>query len=440
MSKANFQEATAFQTYCYSSGNFSKNILWTSVEFFLLYTLTDILGIDPAFAGTLIFTSLVFDAVLDPVAGLAIEKVRTRLGQYCFFLYLFSPLASLAFVLLFSLPFLQINHALIVGLSLFTFRFCYTFIDIPHNALMSKISTSLTARSRISGARFFFSSIASLLFSLAIGKAFDKSAAIDPEKLLLFAAIAGVLSTLVMFGVASSVLSIDINNTQREVKVLSLREIISGLLQNRVFRRVLAVSSVASLTVPLIAKSIIYYTSYVLEQPEAASSAFVALIAGQIVGLPLWVRLARQHSTRIALLFAHLTLVLCCLGFLWLPPQSNTNLSLFLFFIGIAVGGIYSMIWGLVSYSVDAGEQHSGHRTESTIFSFSTLSQKFSMGIGAALLGFTLDKSGYIANQVQTAETLEAITSFFTFVPILGSAACIVLLWHFKLVSDAIKP
>jgi GPH family glycoside/pentoside/hexuronide:cation symporter len=77
--------------------------------------------------------------------------------------------------------------------------------------------------------------------------------------------------------------------------------------------------------------------------------------------------------------------------------------------IGLGTGATYLGFWSMMPDTVEYGEFRTGIRSEGAVFGFVSLIQKAALGLAAAMLGELLGLFGYKANQVQSAQTLDAL-------------------------------
>ena len=417
----------------YASGNFGKNILWNTSEVLLLFVLTDLLNIPAAIAGAVILVSLALDALLDPLVGVLAEKLRTPVGQYGPLILVGAPLAAVTFVSLFSLPLLQINQVWVVIIALLAFRAGYTLIDVPHNALLAKASRDSRLRSRIAGLRFVFSSLASLMLALAIAPLVSREEPLSPSGLFIFVCIAGFVSAGIMIVSWLSVKKADIASARRAEPSPNLSELMRSILNNRNYLIVLAVSGMAALTLPLFAKSLLYITRYVMDAPDLAGAGLIFMIAGQFIGLPIWMKLSQARENQTALGGAHILLIAATALFIVLGASHPSVFLALCCFIGVAASGVYSVIWAMMADCVEDGQSRTGDRAEAMLFAFATLVQKSAIGIGAALFGAGLSLSGY-APGVNAAPVVQGtMVGFAAGAPLIGSAICLALLRFYTL-------
>lgn len=88
----------------YGVGEISNTLIFTVVPLFLMFYLTDVLGIPAGWAAVVSFAGNIWDAITDPYAGYKSDTCRSRLGKRRpFFLYMALPMAA-AFGLMFSIP------------------------------------------------------------------------------------------------------------------------------------------------------------------------------------------------------------------------------------------------------------------------------------------------------------------------------------------------
>lgn len=417
----------------YASGNFGKNILWNTTEVLLLFLLTDLLGIDPAVAGAVILMSLVLDALIDPLVGMLLEKVRTPLGQFGPVMLVGAPLAAFSFVGLMSLSWLGRNELWIVIPTLLLFRVGYTLIDVPHNSLLSRAAFDSRRRSGIAALRFGFSSLASLVLAIVIAPLVSQDDPLSPTGLVIFACVAGLASACVMVLSWFAVRRADIEMTRSMSAAVALRDVLRSLWRNTNYLYVLALSGVAALTLPLFAKSQLYVTRYVMEAPDVASGGLLAMILGQFIGLPLWTWIAHSRENTLSMTGAHLWLLISAAAF---GLFGTLSIPLYLGLctaIGIAASGIYSIIWAMIADCVEDGQSQTGYRAEATLFAFATLVQKSAIGIGAALFGLALSGAGYQAGETASQQVQWTMIAMATGLPFLGAGGCLILLRQFRL-------
>lgn len=95
----------SFKTkYSFGIGALGKDLCYAIMSSFLMIYLTDLVGISPAFVGTLFLVARVWDAVNDPMMGMVVDNTRTRFGKFRPWIMIGTILNSIVLVLLFTKP------------------------------------------------------------------------------------------------------------------------------------------------------------------------------------------------------------------------------------------------------------------------------------------------------------------------------------------------
>lgn len=426
----------------YASGNFAKNILWHSAEVSVLYIFTDLLGYNAALAGSLLLLSLVWDAVLDPAVGMAADKTRSRFGRYGPYILLGGPLAAIFFVLLFSLPLLPEAPVLASALILLGFRAAYSLIDLPHNALIASISQDSRKRTEIASARFFFSSLASLLLALALPAILTGEDKGDVEvRFAVYAAMAAALSCLIIIASWTTVARFDRHVPRRQDTNSTYRPALAHACKNGPFVIILIAGSLASLTTPMFSKGVIYLSKYIWTDVALSGPALMAMVAGQFISLPLWTVASSRFEKTQSLAAAHGVVAMAFLGPL-LSSLMFENVLTPPFLIGLAfvagtgAGGIYALIWSLLPDAIDDGEYRLGARHEGAQFGLLIFGMKAASAIGTWALAFALDVAGYVPETEQSGIVKLTMLATIYGAPVVGSIICALLLSRCRITHE----
>ncbi len=87
----------------------------------------------------------------------------------------------------------------------------------------------------------------------------------------------------------------------------------------------------------------------------------------------------------------------------------------------------------MIGDTIDAMERKRGVRSEALAFATFTFSNKASTGLAAWVTGLVLALTGYVANQAQTAETVDGIFALVTLLPAVSSFLSAIPLYFYKL-------
>jgi GPH family glycoside/pentoside/hexuronide:cation symporter len=103
---------------------------------------------------------------------------------------------------------------------------------------------------------------------------------------------------------------------------------------------------------------------------------------------------------------------------LFFVPPDQYWLMLSVSCLGAVIAGPTApIVWAMYGDVADYSEWRHNRRMTGLVFSASMFAQKFGLTIGAGLSGWLLAYFGYVANAVQTQDSLMGIRLLFTFIP-----------------------
>lgn len=116
----------------FGASHFGRTVVWVAADLYALYALTRIAGLSDAVAGGAFLLVMLFSAACDLAVGGVIDRygspgVRTLVGA--------AGLSSIAFAVSLSSA-----QPLIAVSAAFVFRLAYAVYDVPHNALVKRLS------------------------------------------------------------------------------------------------------------------------------------------------------------------------------------------------------------------------------------------------------------------------------------------------------------
>ena len=416
----------------YGLGDMASNFYMGFFGLFLLYYYTDVFGISPAAAATMLLVTKVVDAISDPAMGLIADRTHSRWGKYRpYLLWVAVPYAMFG-MLLFLGPELSAAGKLAYAYLTYTLvMLAYTAINVPYSALLAVISPVAEERTKATQYRFVFASLG----TLCVG------ALATPLVSLLGNGdeVLGFRLTIALFAVMSVLIFwITFVTTRERVRPArhdsSVARDLSGLIANSSWV-VLVVTGIVVI-IGLIARfsSIIFYLKYYMMDDGSAvfmifdrTALFTSFgLIGQLIGALLTPMLARRFEKRhliVAMNLLHAGLLVLCY---FIPPEQFAQVvlvhSLGVFTFGVTITLLFSMYTDCAEY----GEWQSGKNSAGLVMSASMFSLKLGTAVGGALPGFMLAQSGFIANEIQTETAIQGIRLMFNVIPavffVLGSA------------------
>lgn len=406
----------------YASGNFSKNLLWGAADVTLLYLLIEILHLGPMVSGVIFFASLLIDCALNLYIGNISQTLRSPLGRYGPFLVWGGPACALSFILVYALPILRINNVVLIGLSVFLFRACYALIDVPHNALLGRLSLDSKGRSRATGYRYGFSALASLMVANHLAPNLLLKAEGHPKDLLSVAVLFGVLSAVVLIASWYSVRredKIQESGGISRTKLNIFSEIIE-LFKSKMVFKIGIIASLIGLFAPIFHKLCLFYVQYGLKADLEAAEILSLIVFGQLLGVGLWILVSQRAEKSTTLALA----LMCAAGGLWGLylglAESDLGLRVSVFIFGIGLSGVYALPWAMVGDVVDFHHWRAGRRCEGLIFALVVVLMKLGIAFGSLCVAGTLGLFGFHPGPVQAPHIVEVLRSLALLVPAIG--------------------
>lgn len=406
----------------YANGNLGKQILYGTVDLCFLYYLTDILGVSPILAGYILFISLAIDALFDPIVGIWVEKLSNTSGNYSSYILVGTPIYLTSFIALFFIGQFTSYTTMLYIFVLLIFRLGYTIIDIPHNAMISRLIKDPNQRTKAAAWRFFFSSIASLITAQALKLILTGDQIEEANNFKYFSLLAASLALLSLSVVYATTYKLPVSFYSTSPKV-KLRSLLYSIYENRKLVLLLIVIIFTALLVPIFSKGIIYFAKYQLQDEKITGKLLTAITIGQMISLPCWIKVANTFSKTKALQLAHLLLTFMSISVL-LTNSNLLVLTLLCTGVGFSFGAIYMLIWSILADLVDQHEVQSNIRFEASLFAISIMLMKIALGLSTVLLGTVMDAVGFKANSAPTEDTLISLKVVFFGLPAFGGIIC----------------
>lgn len=398
---------------------------------FLLFYLTSVVGISPATAGTIIFLSLVIDAIADPLIGSWSDRSHSRWGKRLPFMVVGLPIICVASIALFATPLtgntlpaisvaLMLNVLLRVGTSLFA---------LPYSALTAELTSDYDERSSVTVYRMIFGFVATVLTIVpAFGIIFvTKDAYASREAYMslgaLLCAAVLLLGLVCILGVRQTVLISPTEHLPPSSNSRSLFADVKDLCRNRSFLILFG----SALYLLVIAGSMnalnLYAYNYFWKLPASLNQLPIfSAQAGLLAGIPLTVLLLKRLEKRdvvllgVGLIAVSQTLsVLIAYGLL--GPMPNAKATSVLTAASAIFGACNSFFFiGFQSMVADAVDEHElkfGQRCDGLYYSALVFSSKSAVGLGSLIAGIVLAVVGLDGKAVNKAAAISDTAESF---------------------------
>lgn len=387
---------------------------------------TDVVGVDIALMGQILLAVRLFDAVTDPLLGLASDRTQSPYGRRRPYIFIGALALAVSLYQLFTPPpggSPQTETIWFTGWIVALFLF-WTVVTVPYEALGPELTFDYNDRTRLFAVRDGLL-IAGTLAAAASPALFRQILGLPetPEgDRRLFFWIAAVYAPLLVAACWSCVMML------RELPVRkrsshSLNPVRFGnIWQNRPFIILLASYTISALGSNLPATLILYYVEYVLESSRADLFLLLYFVTG-IVFLPAWTLAARRIGKKNAWLAA---MGINTLTFVWvffLGPGDELVYGVLVVASGVGFGATLALPSSIQADVIDYDELLTGKRQEGQYVGLWTISKKLAaalgVGVGLAVLGW----AGYAPGETQPPRVLMSLRMLYALVPCLCNLA-----------------
>lgn len=418
----------------YALGVFSFSVKDVAFGSFVLFYYVSVVGLPGRLAGLVIFLSLVWDAISDPLVGSISDNLRSRWGRRHPLMLIGGIPLGASLMALFHVPQGLGDSAtfvwmLVCCLAVRTFITLYT---VPYLALGAELSTDYQERSNISGLRTALGWLVGILltaFSWMV--LFTGTDDTDGRLIatnyqsfgwLAFALIA-LFTSISTASTWHTIPSLPSGaDTPQPFSVRAIFRDVAVALTNRNFRMLFLLMLSAGLATGLNASLGTHMNTYFWElstqQLAIQALSGVVIIVGMIVLMPvLNRRLEKQRVTQ-------LTILVLVLNTLWFVPGRllgliPENSSAWVFPLVLVHGyvGAAAVLWfqamsgSIIADIADEQELATGQRQEGMFFAAQGFSIKFVTGIGTLLGGLIIDAVGLVPGAAPGSVSEPVLTS-----------------------------
>ena len=414
------QKLTSREKYSYGIGAYGKDLACGIVYTFLMIYFTDVVGINPAFVGTLFLMARLWDAINDPIMGMIVDNTRSRFGKFRPWIFIGTILNSVVLFLLFRKPDLEgTSLYLYYSVMYILWGMTYTIMDIPYWSMIPTLATTKEDREKISVVPRIFASLGGLTvttFGIALVNKLGNGNQIKGfEYFALGIVIIFIISTIVTCINVKEKTQVQVNNEK-----VNIKQAFNILKQNDQLLVFIGIVLAYNLAMQLAGGAAIYYFKYVAGK-ESLFSLYSFFKVAEIGGLMLFPvvtrKIGRQKEFRMATILPMFGLITLFISGL-IAPQSILFISVSAVLLNLGSGFLLGSTTVMLADIVDYGEYKLGSRNESIIFSAQTLLVKLASALSGWLIGVGLSLIGYVAGAaVQSNITIIGIRVIMTIIP-----------------------
>jgi len=425
-----------FEKLTFGLGDFGANFSWTFIASFITIYMTDTVGISAGIIGTIILFARVFDGFTDIFMGTIVDNTDTKMGKAKPWVFWTAPILGILTFMLFNVPgFSQTGKVIYIFIIyILISAIFYTANNVAYSSLTSFMTNDEKDRTSLGSIRFIFAN-AAVLFISAFTTVLVTSFGGGQQGWTFTALFYGLLCAIPLMITGFFVKEKNIATKKTSEQRIPFIKIMSALLSNKYFNITLILYLLWYLRQTENA-SRIYYASYIFKNADLMGILSAAALVPMIIGL----LFAPYITGKIGLKRSVISgLIISLIGYIIMAVFSENVLG---FMIGAVINGfgLAPLQAGLTTFVADVGDLvywKSGIPVQGSVFSITSAGMKIGQGITAALVGWSLQFGGYIANTTVQPDSsifaMKAITIYFPFLIVIAMIIVVLLLNYEKM-------
>jgi len=405
----------------YSSIDFAMNLVFQCIALYISYFYTDIFGLKPAHVAIIFAASRLWDAINDPMMGTICERLSPKKGKYWVYIMWGAIPFGIAAILTYTTP--DFSYGLKVVWAVITYNLLnmmYTFIIQPYISAASLMTNDQHERTKLQSTRMMFAQTGGVVCAILLP---NLSGYLSKYMTL---AQGYMVTTIIMVVVMVAILlwsshqivervpapPVDPNNKANIKDVFSLLFTVGPVfIMFVLFLGVYTLSQVQSTMGA-------YYIKYFAGREDMISWFSMMMMLPSVFGVPCVPFLARTIKKKGTVM---LGLGLAAAGSFVLylmPAEALTGMMISRAITAFGYGILMGILWSVITDPVEYADLKTGKRYTAIVMTLIGLGIKFAMIIGGSVPNAMLSSVGYVANETQTPEVLNAIRNLTSLLPL----------------------
>lgn len=377
------------------------------VGIYYLYFLTDVVGLSPALAGTVLLVSKIWDAVNDPLMGVITDRTRTRYGRRRPFL-----LAGVAFIFLsYFMLWYPVSYEseaarfAFVLLAYFFFDAVITLVMVPYNALASELTLDYAERTSLISIRMGFSMFSSILCAVVPMEIVKMIPDVRTGHMVMGASF-GLFFALPFL--ATFFYTKERPEFQEVLPDFNLVKAYREPFKIKSFLHVMSMYLFSFLAMDVVMAIVIYFMTHYMKRGGDTNYVLGALLITQLLVIPAYYWLSRKTSKKTGFITAVcLWMAVMVYSFFITPASGRASVFIFGCAMGLATGGVVVMIYAIFPDLPDVDELVTGMRREGVYAGLLTFMRKLSSALAIFLISQAISLAGYVP---PVSETIDGVT------------------------------
>lgn len=419
----------------YGVGDFANNMMYTPVNSFFTYFLTNVAGLGAGVVGTILLVSRLLDGVSDLIVGSFMEKIHSKHGKARPWLLWWCIPFAVSLVLMFTAPDFGTTGKIVYAFLTYNLAVTvvYTAINLPFGSLAALMTRNQTERGYLNISKMVFAFGGGMVVNAAtlpLVKFFGNDSSAWQKTFIIYGVVAIIFFLIVFFTTKEAVT--EEANKAGEKENVDIMKALKSLLRNKYWLILLAIFFLNSVVNAFIGVNV-YYAQYIMNDDSLVGSLSIFQNIASFAAFAVCTGVIRKVGKQkiaisgVAISFIGYAMVL-------LNPTSYAILYVAAVVKGVGNAALSGVMYGMLADTVEYNDWHSGIRAEGLVFSANSIGQKIGSGIGSAVLGWILAAFGFVSSSAaQPASAINGIRVIFLYVPLVVFAVMFVVLLFYKL-------
>lgn len=425
----------------YGLGDYSGNLIYSSISSFLLVYYVSVLGVDAAVAASIMAISKIFDGVSDLIMGRIVDKTHSKWGKARpWILRMCIPLAVCT-VLMFSIPSALAGQVQVAYMFL-TYNLVstvfYTGLNVPYATLQGLMTTDQYERGLLGNFRMLLATAGTMTVNTFVMKlcAFFGGGDTNSQRgwtltFIVLSIVFVILNLVTFFFCQERVADGAGSEPGKEEKGPSVIECLKSLVVNKYWVLMVIFLFCLYFMMSTFFGSAYYFAQYVLGDDSVFAATSNALSMEQIgmmfVTPFIMKKIGKRYTAMIGMGAASVAFVLTALA--------GTNVTLVIacnVLKGAAFGCGAATMFGLLQDAITYGSWLTGVQAVGMGNAASSFCMKVGSGIGTAALGWILAAGNFNADPT-SASAIVSINVACIWVPLITCVIGVVCMIFFDL-------
>lgn len=412
--------------FFYSFGEIGGQLSWYMINSYLTLFYTDVVSLSAAAISMIMLIARILSAVIDPIAGLAVDRTQTKWGRFRPYLFIIPSFLAIFNISTFTVfPVHGMTKVLLCLLLYIITGTLYSFISIAHQGLVNRLSSDSQVKTGFAAARQIGSSVIGIILSavaMPMILFFSNSKQVTNTGFFWTTVILS-LAMIPFYFLCAWFCREKVQNTSQVINVdqsvekKSVGESLKLLWQNKPLLFVLFNTFFGAIAMMGRMSFLSYYVIYVVGSYSLVSVVMTMLTVGQLVGTMLASTWSKYQDKREITLIDSFLTIFSLAGIFMFGSKSTILLIIFTLITGITNGVVNVISIGMIVDCIDYGDWKFGVRDEAFPFAMVSSMVKLATalcGAGGILL---LAATGYKAGITQPASVKNGINVVVNLIP-----------------------